>query len=51
MDDMEATCVLYVKQSTVDQQEQSKISILTVTKMEIVMQTVQFDFVCSVSFM
>jgi len=40
MDDMEASCIFYVKVGTFDQLEQSKISVLTVTKLGIDMLTI-----------
>jgi len=51
MDHMEASCVFYVKVGTLDQLEQSKFCVLTVTKLGIFMLTVQFDWIFSVSFM
>jgi len=51
MDHMEASCVFYVKVGTLDQLEQSKFCVLTVTKLGIVMLTVQIDSIFSVSFM
>jgi len=51
MDHMEASCVFYVKVGTLDQLEQSKFCVLTVTKLGIVMITVQIDSIFSVSFM
>jgi hypothetical protein len=51
MDHMEATCVFYVEIGRFDQIEQSKISVLTVTSMGIVMLTVQYDLLVTVSFM
>jgi len=51
MDHMEASCVLYVKVGTLDQLEQGKFCILTVTKLGIVMVTVQIESMFSVSFM
>jgi len=51
MDDTEACCVIDVKAGMPDRLESSKISILTVTKMGIVMLTVQHDLIVSVSFM
>jgi len=51
MDHMEASCVFYVKVGTLDQLEQSKICVLTVTQLGIVMLTVQIDSIFSVSFM
>jgi len=50
MDHMEASCVVYVKVGTLDQLEQSKLCVLTVTKLGIVMLTVQIDSIFSVSF-
>jgi len=41
MDNMEATCVHYVKDGMFDQQEQRKICVLTVTKLGIVMLTIK----------
>jgi len=51
MDHLEASCVVHVKVGTRDQREQSKICVLTVTKLGIVMLTVQDDSIFSVSFM
>ena len=51
MDNMEASCVFYVKVGTFNQFEQSKICILTVNKMGIVRLTVQHDMIFSLSFM
>jgi len=51
MDHMEASCVVYVKVGTLDQLEQSEFCVLTVTKLGIVMLTVQIDSIFSVSFM
>jgi len=48
MADMEASCVFHVEVRTRDQLEQSKISIWTVTKMRIVMLTVQHDLNVSI---
>jgi len=50
MDHMEASCVVYVKVGTLDQLEQSKFCVLTVTKLGIVMLTIQIDSIFSVSF-
>ena len=50
MDNMEASCIVYVKVSTFTHQEQSKTSLLTVNKMEIVRLTVQHDLIVNVSF-
>jgi len=51
MDHMEASCVFYVKVGTLDQLKQSKFCVLTITKLGIVMLTVQDDSIVSVSFM
>jgi len=51
MDHMEASCVFYVKIGTLDQLEQSKFCVLTITSLGIVMITVQDDSIFSVSFM
>jgi len=51
MDDMEASCVFYVKVGTFDQLAQSKICFLTVTRMGIVILTVQYDLIFHVSSM
>jgi len=51
MDHMEAGWVFYVKVGTLDQVEQSKFCVLTVTTLGIVMLTVQDDLTFSVSFM
>jgi len=51
MDHMEASCVFYVKVGTLDQLERRKFCVLTVTKLGIVMLTVQIDSIFSVSFM
>ena len=51
MDNMEASCVFYVKVSTFTHPEQSKTSLLMVNKMGIVWLTVQHDLIVSVSFM
>jgi len=50
MDNMEASCVCYVKVSTFTHLEQSKISLLTVNKSGIVTLTVQHDKIVSVIF-
>jgi len=41
MDNMEASCIFYVKDGIIYEHEQSKICVLTVTKLGIVMLTVQ----------
>ena len=48
MDDMEASCILNVKVGMFDQLEQSKICVLTVTKMGIVILNVQHNLNVSV---
>jgi hypothetical protein len=48
MDNMEARCVLYVKVGRVDQFEQSKFSVLTLTSLGIVMLTLHYDLIISV---
>jgi len=50
MDHMEASCICYVKVGTLDQLEQTKFCVLTVTKLGIVMVTVQDDSIFRVSF-
>jgi len=51
MDNMEASCVFYVKVGTFTHLEQSKISLLTVNKSRIVTLTIQHDKIVSVIFM
>jgi len=51
IDHMEASCIFYVKVGTLDQLEHSKFCVLTVTKLGIVMLTLQDDSMFSVSFM
>jgi len=51
MDHMEASCVFYVKVGTLDQLQQSKFCVLTITELGIVMLTVQDDSILSVSLM
>jgi len=51
MDNMEASCVFYVKVVTFTHLEQSKISLLTVNKSGIVTLTIQHDMIVSVIFM
>ena len=48
MDSMEASCIFYVKVGTFTHLEQSQISLLTVSKFEIVKRTLKHDL--SVSF-
>jgi len=50
-DNMEASCVFYVKVGTFTHLEQSKISLLTVNKSGIVTLTIQHDMIVSVIFM
>ena len=51
MDNMEVSCVFYVKVGTFTHLEQSKISLLTVNQSGIVTLTVQHDMIVSVIFM
>jgi len=51
MDNMEASCVFYVKVGTFTHLEQSKIFLLTVKKSGIVTLTIQHDLIVSVIFM
>jgi len=51
MDYMEASWVFYVEVGTFTHHEQSKISLLTVNKSDIVRLTVQHDMIVSVIFM
>jgi len=51
MENMEASCVFYVKVGMFTHLEQSKISLLTVNKLGIVRLTVQHDMIVSVIFM
>jgi len=51
MDNIEVSCVFYVKVSTFTHLEQSKIGLLTVNKSGIVTRTVQHDMIVSVCFM
>jgi hypothetical protein len=50
MDNMEASCIFYVKVVTFTHLEQCKISLLTVNESGIVMLTVQHDMIVSVIF-
>jgi hypothetical protein len=50
MDNMEVSCVFYVKVSTFTHLEQSKTALLTVNKSGIMTLTVQHDMIVSVSF-
>jgi len=43
MDHMDASCVFYVKVGMFDQSEQSKISVLTITSLEIILLTVHYN--------
>jgi len=51
MDNMEASCLIYVKVGMFNHLEQSKICLLTVNTLGIARQTVQHDLIVSVSFM
>jgi hypothetical protein len=51
MDNMEASCVLYVKVGPFPNLEQSIISLLTVKKSAIGTLTVRYDMIVSVSFL
>jgi hypothetical protein len=51
MDNIEVSCVFYIKVSTVTHLESSKIGLLTVNKSGIVTLTVQHDMIVSVKFM
>ena len=51
MDNMDASCLFYVKVGTFTRLEQSKIFLLTVKKSGIVTLTVQHDLRVSVIFM
>jgi len=51
MDNMEVSCVIYVKVSTFTNIEQSNSALLTVNESGIMMLTVQHDMIDSVSFM
>jgi hypothetical protein len=51
IDIMEASCIVYVKVGTFTYLEQSKISLLTVNKSEVVKITVQHGLIVNVSFM
>jgi len=51
MDNMEASCVFYVKVGTFIHPEKSKISLLTVNNSGIVTLTVQYDMIVSDIFM
>jgi len=51
MDNMEASCVFYVKVGTFTRLEQSKISLFTVNKSGIVTLTIQHDMIDSIVFM
>jgi hypothetical protein len=48
MDNMEASCISYVKVCTFTHLEQCKISLLTVIKSGIVMLTIQHDLIVSI---
>jgi len=51
MDNMEASCIFYVKVGTFNHLEQSKICHVTVNKLGLVRLTVQHDLIVSVSSM
>jgi len=51
MDNMEASCVFYVKVSTFPHLERCNTTLLTVNKSGIVRLTVQHDSIVSVTFM
>jgi len=51
MDNMEVSCVFYVKVSMFTHLEQSKIALLTVNESGIMKLTVQHDIIVTVSFM
>ena len=51
MDNMEASCIFYVKVDMFSHLEQCKTSLLTVNNLGIVRLTVQHDLIFSVSFM
>jgi len=51
IDDMEASCVFHDNDGMLDQQEQCKICIVTVTKLGIVMQTAHSDLDFGICFM
>jgi hypothetical protein len=51
MDNMEASCIFYVKVGMFTHFEQSKISLLTVKKSEIETLTISYDMTVSVIFM
>jgi len=50
MDNMEASCVIYVKVGTFTPLEQSTIFLTTVNKPGIVMLTIQYDMIVNVIF-
>ena len=50
LDNIEVSCVFYVKVSTCTHLEQSKTALLTVNKSGIMTLTVQHDMIVSVSF-
>jgi hypothetical protein len=51
MDNMEASCVFYVKVGTFTHDGQSKISLMTGNMSGIVMLTIQHDMIVSIIFM
>jgi len=50
MDDVEASCILYVKVVTFDRLEQCKVCVLTTTTIGMVILTIQHDMMFSLSF-
>jgi len=51
MDNLEASCIFYVKVGTFTHLDQSKNCLLTVTKTGIVWLTMQHDLIASIGFM
>jgi len=51
MDNMEASCIFYVKVGMLTYLEQSKMTLLTLNTMEIVRLAVQHELIVSASFM
>jgi len=50
-DEMVASCVFYIKVGMYNQLEQTKVCVLTVTKIGIVRQIVKHDTICVLTFM
>jgi hypothetical protein len=48
IDHMEASCNIYVKVGTLDQLEQSKICVVTISKLGIIMLTTHYDLIVTV---